>query len=104
MCCFCKLQEPPITCNERVHRAAAFRTNFVNENSRMRIYRIPRRDNLVGGSRVAADPPYSGYATNENAQKNYHDDNWYKIIRTIMDSTVIEIDKVGTNQPPSKLS
>jgi len=44
MFCFCKLQEPRITCSERVHRAAAFRTNSSNENSRMRIYRIPRRE------------------------------------------------------------
>lgn len=58
----------------------------------------------MGGSRVVSDPPYSGYATNENAQKKYHGDIWYQIIRKIMDSSVIEIDKVSTKQLPSKPS
>jgi len=71
----------------------------------MRFYLIPRRDNLlVGGLCVAADLPYSGYATNEKDQKKYHSYNWYKIIRMILNSTVIEIDKVGTKQLLSKSS
>lgn len=63
----------------------------------MRIYRIPRRDNLlVGGSCVAADRPCSGYATCENDRKKCRSYNWYQIIRTILNSTVTEIDKFGT--------
>ena len=58
----------------------------------------------MGGWRVAADPPYSGYAANENVQKKFHSDNLYQIIPTIMDSSVIEIGKVGTKQLPSKPS
>ena len=69
----------------------------------MCIYRIPRRDNLlIGGSYFAVYAPYSGYATNENTQQKYHSCNWYQLIRTIMNSTGKEIDKVDTKQLPSK--
>ena len=104
MSCFCKLQEPPIKFSERLHHAAVFRTNFVTKTGACASIAFPEGI-ILWVDRVLQRTLHIQVALQKkDAPKIYRGDSWYQIIRTIMHSTVIEIDRVGTKQLPSKTS